>query len=625
MSNKDDQADNCSDGISRRDFLNGMLLAAGGGALSGFFPMRAFAHSEVGRNVCDGRIGMDPRALRGGNLPSVFNVGHWLRDGRLTFSQNSVRLSGSQCDPQQGNFQIRSDNGNYDVIIVGSGISGLAAAFFLQRHRRGTRVLLLDANPVFGGNAARDDAQPIPVISSTAGAYAVDPYDDFLEEFYGVPGIDWAANYVPDPFYSYFFDNRTPYVRPGTHSWTLDVYGQGVNDMPYSQDILHDLKRAKQDFRNWYNREGSPTDPADNSDPRFDYLAHKTLHQYLTMERGFHPAVSDFYSRFAVDALAGPSESVNAYTSIAFVGAEYFPVFSLPGGASGIARHALNWLIPAAIEGSSTEDLINNAIRTQELDKPSNNTRIRQGAMVLRADYGTNNANVVYYLSGQFYRANAKAVILAGQGYTAHRIIEHLIRQETLQAWLQFRFVPVVMANVTLKKAAPVVDLGLGYNNYWWGSKYWADFVVADWVTPRRHDRNRSTVLTFYGANFFPPDEMPNERVKLLKTPFGEYEKSLREDLNRILASTGFDFNRDVSAVYIYRWGHGMIYPTLGFPHGAPENRNGQIIRKPAPRHRARKQIGRISFAGQDVESSPAIESAIGSGLRTAMEVQTFL
>lgn len=157
------------------------------------------------------------------------------------------------------------------------------------------------------------------------------------------------------------------------------------------------------------------------------------------------------------------------------------------------------------------------------------------------------------------------------------------------------------------------------------GSKYWADFVVGDWVTPRRHDRNRSTVLTFYGANFFPPDEMPNERVKLLKTPFGEYEKSLREDLNRILASTGFDFNRDVSAVYIYRWGHGMIYPTLGFPHGVPENRNGQIIRKPAPRHRARKQIGRISLAGQDVESSPAIESAIGSGLRTAMEVQTFL
>jgi hypothetical protein len=44
-------------------------------------------------------------------------------------------------------------------------------------------------------------------------------------------------------------------------------------------------------------------------------------------------------------------------------------------------------------------------------------------------------------------------------------------------------------------------------------------------------------------------------------------------------------------------------------------------VRTPASHHIARAPIGRISFAGQDVESSPAIESAIGSGVRTANEV----
>ncbi len=41
----------------------------------------------------------------------------------------------------------------YDIIIVGSGMSGFAAAFDLQHQRPGTRVLILDGNPVFGGNA----------------------------------------------------------------------------------------------------------------------------------------------------------------------------------------------------------------------------------------------------------------------------------------------------------------------------------------------------------------------------------------------------------------------------------------------------------------------------------------
>jgi hypothetical protein len=68
-----------------------------------------------------------------------------------------------------------------------------------------------------------------------------------------------------------------------------------------------------------------------------------------------------------------------------------------------------------------------------------------------------------------------------------------------------------------------------------------------------------------------------------------------------------------------------MIYPILGFPFGVPQSRGGQTIRTPAPRHIAREQLGRISFDGQDVESSPAIESAIGAGLRTAQEVLAWL
>jgi hypothetical protein len=245
--------------------------------------------------------------------------------------------------------------------------------------------------------------------------------------------------------------------------------------------------------------------------------------------------------------------------------------------------------------------------------------------MVLRVDTHNAGATVVYHYDDQFYQASARAVIVAGQGYTAQHLVEHLLDEATRQAWQSFVYVPVLTANVVLRRASSLVDLGLGYNNYWWGSQYWADFVIADWVTPQRDDPERPTVLTVYGANTQPPNAIPYERVKLLTTPFACYEASLRDDLNRILGSGGFDFDRDVSAVYLYRWGHGMVFPTVGCPFGVPQQCYGRTIRTPAPRHLARRQLGRISFAGQDTESSPAVESAIASGLRTAQEVLALL
>lgn len=204
-------------------------------------------------------------------------------------------------------------------------------------------------------------------------------------------------------------------------------------------------------------------------------------------------------------------------------------------------------------------------------------------------------------------------------------LVAHLLEAETRQAWGQFKHAPVVTANVTLRRAAPLIDLGLGYQCYWWGSEHWADFVVADWTSASRHDRERSTVLTFYGSNATPAAEIQSARIKLLQTPFAEYENTLRADLSRVLAGTDFDFDRDVTAIYVYRWGHGMVMPTLGFPFGTPTVQGRQIIRTLAPRHRARRLLGCIAFAGQDVESSPSMESAIASGWRTCQEILTQL
>ena len=613
------------DGIKRRDFINGMLIAAGTASVGGSIPMRAFAQLAPSTTFpCDSAIGTDPNVTRGGNLRSVFNIAHWLRDNRLTFKTSSVVLSPSPCDSYQGSQPILADNGNYDVIIVGAGMSGCSAAFYITQQRPGTKVLILDGQVTPGGNANRDDAAPIPDIASTATAYAVQPYATFLNNIYDTTGILWQNYVVPSPFYSYFFDSATPYVNPGTSSWSIDTYGKGLDSVPYPTQIVNDLKSARADLMNWYHKPGAPTDPADNSDPKYDYLSPMSFDNYLTQVKGFHPAVSDFYTRYAVDALDGTTAQASAYTSISFLGAEYFPEFAYPGGNSGMLRHILKWLIPSAISGSTDAELLANPFNLAAMDNANNNVRVRQGAMVLRGDTTSRNASVVYFQNGQFYRATAKAVIFAGQSHTARTACAQLLSTSQADAFDQVTLSPVVTANVTIRSAAPVVDLG--YDGYYWGSQYWADFVVADWVGANRSNPNRQTVLTFYGGNTASVEDQPNERVKLLTTPFSSYEDSLRADINRVLAGRGFDFDRDVIAVYLYRWGHSMVYPKPGWPFSAPiVGSNGKVTRVPSARFYARQQIGRISFGAQDVESSPANESAIGAGVRTSGEVLPLL
>jgi len=44
-----------------------------------------------------------------------------------------------------------------------------------------------------------------------------------------------------------------------------------LDSVPYPTNIVNDLK-SHRDLMNWIQA-GAPTDPADNSDPKYDYLS----------------------------------------------------------------------------------------------------------------------------------------------------------------------------------------------------------------------------------------------------------------------------------------------------------------------------------------------------------------
>ena len=235
-------------------------------------------------------------------------------------------------------------------------------------------------------------------------------------------------------------------------------------------------------------------------------------------------------------------------------------------------RRSIKKLIPNTIQGSNFNSVLNNAINLTEADKQTNTVRLRVRTNVLRVEQTSTGATVNYYRNGQFFRASCKAVILAGQMHTAHRVTEHLMSSQQLQAAAAYRHIPVPIANVAVNNSQFLVNSGPAYDYYWYGSRYWQDAVMADWVLvaddeQRRNDGSRPNVLTFYGGFFQDPaTHRRQERVAMLQTPFAEYEASLREDMERVWGPSGFVWDRDACTA----GGTGWCIPTSGGRSASP-------------------------------------------------------
>src|SRR6185436_6660348 len=123
--------------ITRRDFLDASLLAAGSVLLRRPAPLR---QAPVTNPEWEGFGGVGDYARSHGNTWEAMMAAHDLRDGKLKDASSRAVDSGER----------------YDLIIVGGGLSGLGAAYFYQK-QRGGKVLVLDNHPMAGGEAKRNE------------------------------------------------------------------------------------------------------------------------------------------------------------------------------------------------------------------------------------------------------------------------------------------------------------------------------------------------------------------------------------------------------------------------------------------------------------------------------------
>ena len=133
--------------ISRRDFLNGVAIASGSALVAGSIGAETLlAAGILDEPEAQNSVGYYPPAKMGmrGNHDGSFAMAHRMREPESASTLGQPKATGEA----------------YDLVVVGGGISGLAAAHrFRQKFGKNARILILDNHDDFGGHAKRNEFQ----------------------------------------------------------------------------------------------------------------------------------------------------------------------------------------------------------------------------------------------------------------------------------------------------------------------------------------------------------------------------------------------------------------------------------------------------------------------------------
>ena len=248
--------------ITRKDFLNASLLGAGGLLLSAVAPAlaRAAATQSAAR-----RLDRLRRRRRLRAIERQYEAGDSTR--RIACATACTR----SCQP------MRSDTGElYDVIVVGGGIAGLAAAYTIAKSSGGAKTcLVIENHPIFGGGAKQNEflvngvrlvgpqaSNQFGVPSETGTSITSETWRDFgLPRSFAYQDVDPSVGGLRIPLdnyahmdgvnetqvdVGYFFDEKTGATKP---TWVRNIWQNDLADAPFSPAVRADLLRWRNDER----------------------------------------------------------------------------------------------------------------------------------------------------------------------------------------------------------------------------------------------------------------------------------------------------------------------------------------------------------------------------------------
>lgn len=604
--------------ISRRDFLNASLIAAGGILLGPLNPVQLLAQktADGGGNDWDGPGGAGDYSVAHGNPWDVMQASHAIRDGVYD------RLAPDTVETGE----------IFDCVVVGGGISGLSAALFFRDSSTSVRTcLVLENHPIFGGEARRNEflVDGHRLMAPQGAVQFPIPFPGgFIDRFYREVGFNyWEFQYqtwagpspalplgrtvyslqsMMPPSFGFYFGRKFG-QQPGL--WIVDPIGKKFEGAPVSEATRRDLMQLFQRSE----RTGPPPNPPFKyrGDEHSRWLDSMSLEDYLVKEKGVsRETVRTFVSPGVAGGVGLGADVVSAFVQYCWLPAKDYSyetgIQQAPGGMTGLARHIVKSLIPDAIAGDKTlHDVCRNPINFQALDRPGHPTRIRLGSTVVRVEheggdpYTSEFVSVTYIQGGKVYRLKARGVVMAGGGWVTKHVVRDL-PAGLREAYDQFHYGAYLRANVAVRNWKFLYDLGLSGGCWFEGfGKGTSVRTVATFgADSKTTGPDSPTVFTIDQAFVYPglpiEEQGAKGRMELMSTSFRDYERRIRETLADVFASSGFEPRRDIAGIVLNRWGHALLAPQPGFFFG----KDG----KPAPRDLLRvKPFGRIAFAHTDL------------------------
>ena len=632
--------------ITRRDFLNGMAVGAGGVLASPW--LQGLLAAETSGPSAQDRPGYYPPTLTGmrGSHPGSFEVAHALRDGTFWEKAGKPVETGEE----------------YDLVVVGGGISGLAAAYFYRKQiGSSVRILILDNHDDFGGHAKRNEFHLAGRMQLTnGGTFAIEspfPYSKEAAGLISELGIDPPAfqeKYADNHVYSglgsgYFFDKETF----GTERLVTNAPGgygrQGASGKwaeflartPLSTDAQRDIVRI-QEARVDY-MEGVPQAEKKARLSKMSYKdfllnvvkAHAdVIPFYQTRTHGLYgigidavPALDCWAIRFPGFQGMGldrvPSKGLS-FTALGEVTPKEDYFFHFPDGNASIARLLIRSLVPGAVPGKTAVDIVTAKVDYSRLDHGDSPIRIRLNSTAVLARHVGDSASakqveVVYGSNEKAYSVHAKAAVLA----CWNMVIPYLcpdLPAEQKQALHYGVKVPLVYTVIGLRNWTVFHKLGVRGVSCpgMYHSSMNLDLAVnmGDYTSSRSPEE---PILVHMLRTPCQPGLSAREQQRaghyeLLATPFETFERSIRDQFARVLGGAGFDPARDIEAITVNRWPHGYAYEynPLWDPDWPEGKRPCDIARRP---------FGRITIANSDAAAAAYTDQAIDQGYRAVREL----
>jgi spermidine dehydrogenase len=610
--------------ITRREFIQGSAVAVGASLASGLVAVDANSGQTLDGSTRLVDYPPTKTGLRGAHA-GAYEVAHALAQDGARFPDPDVV------------------DEHYDCVVVGAGISGLAAAhYYRQQFGAEARILLLENHDDFGGHAKRNEFhQSGQMVLSLGGTHNLEwwSFSDTVKRFMEEHGVDTVAMRDHMTFQygrsapnspAMWFDRETYGEDRLLPQFNLSrkLTPEAIERIPISRVGRETLKRFYQ---------SAPVLFSDKSETEIEALLSKMSYpDFLRQYGGLTEDAVQLFAKeehgswglemraiSATEALWEGYPGTHLFADDGWQGDSFgYPVAMWPDGNASLVRLMVARLMPHVAPDVHADNVAVASFDYSALDKATAAVRLRLNATAVGIENTEAGVTVDYVKEGRLCRVSSQHAVLA----CYHSIIPHLCptldgaQKEALRYQVK---TPMLLTNVLIRNSSALDKLGVDAISCP-GRLHARLFLFRGINTggyESSEDDDGAVSLVFWGSISPPEDaddlksQLRGSREKMLALTFDDFEREVRTVLHGLLGPAGFDVTEDILAITVNRWPHGYSYEYMQL--WDPQWEPGK-----APHEIARRPFGAIAIANSDAGASAYTHVAIDEAYRAISDLE---